>query len=194
MALRKSPREELSSNQTFSLKGSPMVSNENTVVPASERILALPSQQVPAVPVSDQVSVPSKQTKNTTSWMKSFEEIKPSKMSATKEGALSMVNSKNGKRIKLSKSIIEEMDSPQSVRFLVNEAQKEVHIISDEMHVNAHSLTGKNSKNTLYSASLVTRLTLLFGLDYSTSTSHTFGTWTVSVKEGTKVITIRLEQ
>jgi len=186
MALRKSTLIEDTSNRKSSFNYPTVVGNENTSVPVNEGVPDLVSEQVPTLAID--------QSKNTTSWMEAYEEIKPSKMGTNTEGALSMVNSKNGKRIKINKSVIEEMGSPYYVRFLINEAKQEVHIISGETHVNAHTLTGKKSKNMLYSASLVNRLTLLFGLDYTTCTSQTFGTWTVSVREGTKVITVRLEQ
>lgn len=183
MALRKTKIDGFKSNHTFTHKVTPVVEKENMLAPVSEQVQTPTMEQVPTPSIEPE--------KNNTSWMDAFEEIKPSQSISTKGAALSIVNSKNGKRVKLSNPIIEELDSPQHVRILINEDQREVYILVSEAHANAHNLTGNSSKNTLYSASLVERLTTLFALDYSTRTSHSIGTWTVTEKEGTKVICVR---
>ncbi len=125
-------------------------------------------------------------------WMKELEEIKPSNSIATKKAALSIVNNKNGKRVKVATPILNALDSPNAVRFLVNDEKQEVYIVAAQADEVAHNLAGKPTKNTVYSAGLVERLTFLFELDYSSRTSHSIGTWTVIEEEGTKMICVQL--
>lgn len=124
--------------------------------------------------------------------LKELEEIMPTSTVSTKGAALSIVNNKNGKRVKVASSILVELNSPNAVRFLVNDENQEVYIVAAQADEVAHNLSGKPTKNMVYSAGLVERLTSLFELDYSSRTSHSIGTWTVTEEEGTKMICVRL--
>lgn len=123
-------------------------------------------------------------------WMEGFEEIKPSKSTFTKGTALSIVNNKHDKRVNIAKEALEALDFPKAVRFLVNNEKKEVYILAATVEEVAHNLTGKPTKNVVYSKALVERLTLLFELDYSSRTSCAIGTWKVIEKEGMTMIVV----
>lgn len=127
-------------------------------------------------------------------WLKDCEEIKPSKTVSRKLAALSIVNNKNGKRVKISTSILKELNSPIAVRFLVSDEKQEVYILAAQANEVAHNLAGKPTPNMVYSAPLVERLTSLFELDYSSRSSHSVGTWMVTEEEGRKIICVRLEE
>ncbi|MBD7909113.1 hypothetical protein [Sporosarcina gallistercoris] len=124
--------------------------------------------------------------------LKELEEILPTNTFSTKGAALSIVNNKNGKRVKVATPILNALDSPNAVRFLVNDENQEVYIVAAQAEEVAHNLAGKPTKNVVYSAGLVERLTSLFELDYSSRTSHSIGTWTVIEEEGTRMICVRL--
>ncbi|VDG98616.1 Uncharacterised protein [Lysinibacillus sphaericus] len=133
-------------------------------------------------------------SKQKMSLLEKCEEIMPVKNVSTKGAALSIVNNKNGKRVKIATPILVELNSPNAVRFLVNQVEREVYIVAAQAEEVAHNLAGKSTKNMVYSAGLVERLTSLFELDYSSRTSHSIGTWTVTEEEGTKMICVRVAE
>lgn len=126
--------------------------------------------------------------------LKECEEIMPAKIVSIKGAALSIVNNKNGKRVKVATEILEELGRPPALRFLVCDETQEVYILAAQANEVAHTLAGKPTKNVVYSAGLVERLTSLFELDYSSRTSHSIGTWTITEEEGMKMICVRLEE
>ncbi|MGN7408118.1 hypothetical protein [Sporosarcina sp. SAFN-010] len=190
MALRKVKSPELERNQT-STERDANESSTNAHVTESVEASEKPTQiEAPKsiIPLVD------KQTVKKMEFLKKFEEVMPTKTISTKGAALSIVNNKNGKRVKVATPILVELDSPNAVRFLVNEEDREVYILAAQADEVAHNLAGKPTKNVVYSAGLVERLTSLFELDYSSRTSHSIGTWTVTEEEGTKMICVRLAE
>ncbi|KMY55625.1 hypothetical protein AC623_18215 [Bacillus sp. FJAT-27231] len=123
-------------------------------------------------------TVPSVETpiQRDVSWLSSLEEIAPSvSRTDSGEGVLSIVNSSNGKRMKLSKPILELLGFPEKVRLMIHEEKKQLYICQCGDGEKGHVLKGKDVKNTLYSTDLVERLTQLFDLDYSSRTSRKIG-------------------
>jgi hypothetical protein len=103
--------------------------------------------------------------------------IQSNSKSASRElslaGAMSIVNTKTGKRITLSKKLLEELSCPKSVQIAFTEDS----IIIGEKLPNNESIFNlkmSNGKGAIYSAQEVTEIRDLFDIDFSNKTSITF--------------------
>lgn len=152
--------------------------------------VAVEAQLIQAEPTNSLTQSAGERTPRTSSLLEELEEILPSKTISKRGAALSIVNNRNGKRIKIANSILAQLDSPTAVRFLMNEEDQKVYILAAQANEVGYSLAGKPTKNTVYSVGLVDRLTSLFELDYSSRTSHSIGTWTL-IEEEVKMIRIQ---
>lgn len=89
-------------------------------------------------------------------------------------GVVSVVNTKSGKRITLSKKLIVKLNNPKSIQIAFTEDSI---IIAEELPDNKSLFNIKinNGKGIIYSAQLVMEITELFNLEFNNKTSITFG-------------------
>lgn len=89
-------------------------------------------------------------------------------------GVVSVVNAKSGKRITLSKILLEKLNNPKSIQIAFTEDSI---IIAEELPDNKSLFNIKmsNDKGIIYSAQLVMEITELFSLEFNNKTSITFG-------------------
>jgi hypothetical protein len=88
-------------------------------------------------------------------------------------GVMSIVNSKNGKRVTLSKNLVEHLGNPKSVQIGLSNHQIAVaEYFSDEY--TSYSWCTGGAKSIIYSSELVKQLTDQYGLDFRNRTSITF--------------------
>lgn len=126
-------------------------------------------------------------------WAANMQEIGAcGKRGAPGKGAMSVVNHENGKRIRLSKDILEPLNSPEKVRVLIDKNNRQIHFFSnDKDGMKAHVLKGSPTKNTIYSVDLVNEVTELYNLDFSERSSTTFGKTEVLEIDGITVVTVK---
>lgn len=91
----------------------------------------------------------------------------------TEAGVISIINSNCGKRISLSKKLLQNLNYPKTLKFSFTE---EGIVIAADLPGNDISFLIKESRNKflIYSAPLVTEITSAFGLDFTKKTSMTF--------------------
>ncbi len=88
--------------------------------------------------------------------------------------SLNIVNTEgNGKRIKLSKGLLNQLGNPTEVEFILNEDKSGMILIASENGLNI------SKGGTIYSAELVQKLTESFNLDFNSHTSHSFNSITI---------------
>lgn len=127
-------------------------------------------------------------------WAENKDEVRASNgRGESGDGVISVVNSKNGKRVKLSDLILDSLNSPEAVRILTDKEAKELMIFRDDKNSEAHILKGKMKVNTIYSSELVLKITEIFDLDFMIRTSITFGTCEVKKIHGKTVVVITSE-
>lgn len=86
--------------------------------------------------------------------------------------SLTIVNTeRNGRRIKLSKGLLEEIGNPSSVQISVSDTALKIGKSLKNCEIN-FQLTGGG--DTIYKSSLIDQLTEHFGLDFSERSSLTF--------------------
>lgn len=95
-----------------------------------------------------------------------------SKVSA-EAGAMSLINSKNGRRISLSKDVMNELNNAEELSISFSDDSIAV---AERLPNNDNSLKVNRSgnKGVIYSAGLVSEITDKYGLDFSNRTSITF--------------------
>lgn len=88
-------------------------------------------------------------------------------------GVVSVVNAKSGKRITLSKKLLEKLNNPKSIKIAFTEYGI---IIAEELPDNKSLFNIKvsNGRGIIYSAQLVVEITELFDLEFNNKTSITF--------------------
>jgi hypothetical protein len=88
-------------------------------------------------------------------------------------GVMSIVNSKsNGKRISLSKDLLDRLNNPESVQFAFNTDSV---VIGEKLPIVENSFSiRKDKKGIIYASQLVEEITKEFSLDFSNRTSVTF--------------------
>ena len=101
----------------------------------------------------------------------------PIECKATRRGrpTLRIVNTnKHGKRLNLSRTLIEKLDNPKSVQFLL---YGEKIVLGSKLDADAPSHTfAEKPFGTIYNAQMVNAITDIFGLDFSSGkTSITLG-------------------
>jgi len=107
----------------------------------------------------------------------------PLEAKATVRGGrtISIVNtSKNGKRVVLSKKLVEELGSPKSIQFLQLKGKL---IIGENLDDSEKFKFSKTLTCTIYNSSLVNALTKTLGLDFADVTSQTINK--IRIKEAT---------
>ena len=88
-------------------------------------------------------------------------------------GAMSVINSKTGKRIIVSREIMEKLNKPERVvmSFAVDKIAIGEQLPNNDNYINIKVL---KSKGVIYSAGIVKEITDLYKLDFSNKTSITF--------------------
>ena len=88
-------------------------------------------------------------------------------------GAMSVINSKTGKRIIVSREIMEKLNKPERVvmSFAVDKIAIGEQLPNNDNYINIKVL---KSKGIIYSAGIVKEITDLYKLDFSNKTSITF--------------------
>ncbi|MCT4508654.1 MAG: hypothetical protein N4A48_07815, partial [Tepidibacter sp.] len=92
----------------------------------------------------------------------------------TDAGVISIINSKsNGKRISLSKELMDKLDNPSRVQFAFSENSIAIGVgFLDE--VPDYKINESKTKGLIYASKLVEEITEEFELDFSDRTSITF--------------------
>ena len=100
-------------------------------------------------------------------------ESKVRSKSIGKAGAMSIVNAKTGKRIIVSREVMEKLNNPERVvmSFAVNKIAIGEQLPNNDNYINIKVL---KSKGVIYSAGIVKEITDLYKLDFSNKTSITF--------------------
>lgn len=90
-----------------------------------------------------------------------------------REGVMSIVNAKTGKRVVLSKDLLDKIQVNEKVQFSFNDG---VLAIGNNLPNNDNFFSVKpgKSKGNIYSAGLVEEITEQYSLDFSNRTSMTF--------------------
>lgn len=88
-------------------------------------------------------------------------------------GAMSVINSKTGKRIIVSREIMEKLNKPERVvmSFAVDKIAIGEQLPNNDNYINIKVL---KSKGVIYSAGIVKEITDIYKLDFSNKTSITF--------------------
>lgn len=88
-------------------------------------------------------------------------------------GAMSIVNAKTGKRIIVSREVMEKLNNPESVvmSFAVNKIAIGEQLPNNDNYIKIKAL---KSKGVIYSAGIVKEITDIYELDFSNKTSITF--------------------
>lgn len=92
---------------------------------------------------------------------------------STEAGVMSVINSRNGKRITLSKDVMNELNNLEMISISFSD---ESLAVAERLPNNDNQLKVKSSgnKGVIYSAGLVSEITDKYGLDFSNRTSITF--------------------
>lgn len=88
-------------------------------------------------------------------------------------GAMSIVNAKTGKRIIVSREVMEKLNNPERVvmSFAVNKIAIGEQLPNNDNYIKIKAL---KSKGVIYSAEIVKEITDIYELDFSNKTSITF--------------------
>lgn len=88
-------------------------------------------------------------------------------------GAMSIVNAKTGKRIIVSREVMEKLNNPERVvmSFAVNKIAIGEQLPNNDNYIKIKAL---KSKGVIYSAGIVKEITDIYELDFSNKTSITF--------------------
>ena len=110
----------------------------------------------------------------------------------TEAGAMSVINSKNGKRVPFSKDVMNELNNPESVSISFSD---ESLAVAERLPNNNNQLKVKNigNKGVIYSAGLVSEITDKYGLDFSNRTSITFSEVNYIENNGCTVAIIKIK-
>jgi hypothetical protein len=96
--------------------------------------------------------------------------------------SFSIVNTEaNGKRIKFSTGLLNQLGNPKDIGMVVNEDNTGILVYASENNLHV----GKG--NIIYNASIVNKLTETFGLDFSSHTSHSFSNISVKTDPDDKI-------
>ena len=109
------------------------------------------------------------------------------------DGVISIINTeKNGKRIELSKSLMEVLENPKKVQFVLSDNTL---AISERITGNDISFNVKPSgkKGIVYSAKLICEITQNFELDYSEKRCRTFSDVEYVEDDGFQVALIKIK-
>ena len=87
------------------------------------------------------------------------------------EGIMSVVNAKTGKRITLSRQLMDKLNNPEKIVISFNDNKIAIQLPNN---VNCLSIKHYKSKGILYSAGIVNEITCKYNLDFSNKTSITF--------------------
>lgn len=88
-------------------------------------------------------------------------------------GDFSIVNNRNGRRIVLSKKVLEILGKPETVQFCYTEREIVFgSLINEQTH--SFKINYSGSKGIIYSRELVDEITENFSLDFSKRTMYTF--------------------
>jgi hypothetical protein len=92
---------------------------------------------------------------------------------STNAGVISIVNSKDGKRISLSKGLLQKLNNPKTIQFSFFDNGI---AIAESLPNNDITFVIKDTKNQflVYSAPIVNEITEMFSLDFEGITSKTF--------------------
>lgn len=110
----------------------------------------------------------------------------------TEAGVMSIINSKNGKRVTFSKDVINELNNPESVSISFSD---ESLAVAERLPNNNNQLKIKSigNKGVVYSAGLVSEITDKYGLDFSIRTSITFSEVNYIENNGCTVAIIKIK-
>lgn len=92
---------------------------------------------------------------------------------STEAGVMSLINSKNGRRITLPKDVMNKLNNPEvlSMSFTDNSLAVAERLPNND---NQFKVKSSGKKGIIYSAGLVSEITDKYGLDFSNRTSITF--------------------
>lgn len=97
-----------------------------------------------------------------------------------KAGAISIVSSKNGTRVMLSRDVMKHLHHPETVQFgFSNQMIAIAEYLGDDY--TSYSMRQSGTKSIVYSTELVKQITERYGLDFRNRTSITF--WNVKYKQ-----------
>lgn len=106
-------------------------------------------------------------------------------------GVISVINSRNGKRITISKDVMSKLNNPKMLSISFSDDSL---AIAEILPNNDNLLTVKNCgrKVVIYSSGLVSEITDKYGLDFSNRTSITFSEVNYFQSNGYTVATIKI--
>ena len=112
----------------------------------------------------------------------------------SKAGVLTIVNSqKNGKRIVLSKNLMQELDEPKEVQ--ISYGSEAIAIGSDiSGNDNYFTLKPQKTKSVIYSSELVKEITELYDLEFVENVSQTFYQVQYQGEETSKIAIISMNK
>lgn len=126
---------------------------------------------------ADEMKASMKKIKAFMEWKKTLKPITPQPQSCfvAKDGAVTVVNDRNSKRVKLKQPVMEGLGYPNFVKFYVTDEEFVVQASpADAENVYELRLEGKR-KCLIYNTELIKLLTEMFELDFTNGTSQTFG-------------------
>lgn len=113
--------------------------------------------------------------KNLNEIMENAKEIKASARGGGNNSklSLSIVNSNNGKRIMFSKGLLEELNNPTKIEFMISSEDGALIVGENLRATNSYNFSKGNEK-IVYCGGIINSLTDIFNLDYKGRTSLSF--------------------
>lgn len=109
----------------------------------------------------------------------------------TEAGVLSVVNSKNGKRVSIAKEVMEQIGQPTSIQIGFVDTRMVIGEYLGEAYT-SYEVKVQGTKRIIYNKDLVEQITNHYKLDFSSRTSVTFSTATYKRMAGERVAIITM--